>query len=74
MELLTEKHREGIRHAEMFGKFPNCSHSILKSIPINDENVKIPLFKKKKNPLLISDFTFSGTHTFVHILTNKSFI
>lgn len=51
MELLTEKHREGIRHAEMFGKFPNCSHSILKSIPINDENVKIPLLKKKKSSL-----------------------
>lgn len=31
----------------MLGKFPNCSRSILKSIPINDENVKTPLFKKK---------------------------
>lgn len=35
----------------MLGKFPNCSRSILKSNPINDENVKTTLFKKKKNNL-----------------------
>lgn len=46
-ELLTEKHGEGIRHTDMLGKFPNCSWSILKSTPINNENVKILLFFKK---------------------------
>lgn len=53
VELPSEKCREGVRYAEVLGKFHYCGFSVPKSMTIINENVKIPLFLLKKSSLHI---------------------
>lgn len=56
------------------GNFLTAVALFLKVFLLMIKMLKQPYLKKKKQPLSISDFTFSGTPRFVSIQTNDPFI